>query len=163
MSDPSEQQRAAPRLRPLTDRAGVAPSAVAWRLLFGAWLVAAAATASSLFFSAVMELPPCVLCWYQRIALFPLVLVLLVGLHTLDRNVARYGLSLAIAGWLVSAYHNALYMGLVPASLAPCSQGASCTDRHLDLFGFVSIPLLALVAFSAIIALLVAFTKRSPP
>ncbi len=138
-----------------------ASSPTPWALLFAAWLVATLATAGSLFFSVVMDLPPCVLCWYQRIALFPLVLILLAGLRPLEPQVTRYSLPLAVAGWLVSAYHNALYVGLLPASIQPCAQGVSCTERHLELFGFISIPLLSLAAFTTIIALLVVFKKRS--
>lgn len=134
-----------------------------WSLLFACWLLAASATAGSLFFSSVMELPPCLLCWYQRIALFPLVLILAVGLFPFDARAVRYALPLALAGWVVAGYHNLVYLGFIPQSLQPCSQGVSCSDRNLDLFGFVSIPLLSLVGFSAIIALLLVLHRRSSP
>ena len=59
-------------------------SSHAWNLLFAAWLVAMIATLGSLFFSEVMMFPPCVMCWYQRICMYPLTLILLVGLFPLD-------------------------------------------------------------------------------
>lgn len=133
-----------------------------WWLLFAAWLLAVSATATSLFFSSVMDLPPCVLCWYQRIALFPLVLVLAGGLFPFDARVVRYALPLAVAGWGVAGYHNLLYAGLLPEGLSPCSQGASCTQRHLELLGFVSIPLLSLLGFSALLALLILVNRSAP-
>jgi len=129
-----------------------------WWLLFGAWLMAASGTLGSLFFSEVMDLPPCLLCWYQRIFLYPLVVVLMVGLFPLDRGVVRYGLPLAGGGWLIALYHSLLHLGVLPESAAPCSQGVSCTEKYLNLFGFVSIPVLSWLAFSAILALL--FTLR---
>lgn len=134
-----------------------------WSLLFACWLLAATATAGSLFFSSVMDLPPCVLCWYQRIALFPLVLILAVGLFPFDARVVRYALPLALAGWVVAGYHNLVYLGFIPERLQPCSQGVSCSERNLDLFGFVSIPLLSLAGFSALITLLVVLHRRSTP
>jgi len=132
-----------------------------WLLLFAAWLVAAVATAGSLFFSLVLELPPCVLCWYQRICLFPLIVVLARGLFPLDRGVVRYALPLAGIGWLVAGYHNLVYAGVVPESLQPCAQGVSCSERNLELFGFVSIPLLSLAAFTALAVPLIIVARRS--
>lgn len=132
-----------------------------WSLLFACWLLAATATSGSLFFSSVMDLPPCLLCWYQRIALFPLVLILAVGLFPFDARVVRYALPLALAGWLVAGYHNLVYLGFIPERLQPCSQGVSCSERNLNLFGFISIPLLSLAGFSALVALLVVLRRRS--
>lgn len=138
-----------------------AAAQTSWMLLFGCWLLAASATAGSLFFSSVMELPPCLLCWYQRIALFPLVLIFAAGLFPFDARVVRYTLPLALAGWLVAGYHNLVYLGFIPENLQPCSQGVSCSERNLDLFGFISIPLLSLVGFSAILALLLVLRRRT--
>lgn len=133
-----------------------------WALLFAAWLVAAVATSGSLFFSSVMGFVPCVLCWYQRIFLFPLVVVLAIGLFPLDRGVLRYALPLAALGWLVAAYHNLVYAGIVPERLQPCTRGVSCTEEYVELFGFLSIPMLSLLAFTALGGLLIAFERRSP-
>ena len=68
----------------------------AWMLVFACWAVATAATLGALFFSEVMELPPCALCWYQRIAMFPLVLILAAGLFPFDLRVIRYALPLTV-------------------------------------------------------------------
>jgi disulfide bond formation protein DsbB len=132
-----------------------------WLLLFGAWGVAAVGTSGSLFFSEVMELPPCVLCWYQRICLFPLVVVLARALFPLDSGVVRYALPVAALGWLIAAYHNLVYLGVVPESLQPCSRGVSCSDELVEWFGFLSIPLLSLLGFTLITVLLIAVSRRS--
>ena len=126
----------------------------AWTLLFAAWLIALAATLGALFLGEVMGRTPCVLCWYQRIAMFPLVAILAAGLLPLDFSVIRYALPLAVAGWAVALYHCLLYWGVVPTNLVPCGQGASCTDAQMQLAGFVTMPLLSLVAFSLIIGAL---------
>jgi disulfide bond formation protein DsbB len=109
-----------------------------------------------------MELPPCSLCWYQRIFMFPLAIVLLVGLLSSDLRCTRYALPLAIGGWLLAAYHVLLHTGIIPEAAAPCSQGVSCTEVDFELFGLLSIPVMALIAFTAIGAgLLLAIRRNS--
>ncbi|WP_413830743.1 disulfide bond formation protein B [Desulfobacula sp.] len=131
-----------------------------WTLLFLTWLIVSASTLGSLFFSHVMEFAPCVLCWYQRICLFPLVIILAAGLFPFDKSVVRYALPLSIAGWLTAFYHNLVYSGFIPQELQPCSQGASCTEKYIDLFGFLTIPMLSLLSFSIIITLLFILKRR---
>ncbi len=129
-------------------------SLASWWFIFGAWLVATVSTIGSLFFSEVMELVPCVLCWYQRIFMFPLAVILLVGLHPLDVRVVRYALPVAVIGLLFTIYHSLLFYGFIPENLLPCSQGISCSDASMELFGFLPIPLLSLASFLIIIILL---------
>jgi disulfide bond formation protein DsbB len=123
-------------------------------LIFIAWLIAGASTLSALFFSEIMQLPPCSLCWYQRTFMFPLVLILPIGLFPFDRKVVRYALPLAVVGWLFAVFHMLLVAGVIPEKLEPCMQGVPCSERVIDWFGFVTIPLLSVAAFSTIIALL---------
>lgn len=130
-------------------------------LLYPAWLTALAATLGSLFFGEVMGLPPCTLCWYQRIAMFPLALLLPVGILLRDPRVTWYCLPLVAAGLAIAAYHNLIDYGVIPERLAPCSQGVSCATRPIEWFGFVTIPALALVAFAAIGACLLAAMTSS--
>jgi disulfide bond formation protein DsbB len=129
-------------------------SPAGWNGLFGAWFMATAATLGSLFFSEVMELPPCSLCWYQRIFMFPLPLVLLVGLVPFDPRAVRYGLALCAVGGAIATWHTLLYVGILPESAAPCVQGVPCTQPTFELFGVLSIPALSLLAFTAIASLL---------
>jgi disulfide bond formation protein DsbB len=107
-----------------------------------------------------MEFAPCVLCWYQRIFLYPLVITLAIGLFPLEKSAIKYSLPLAVVGWFFALYHTLLYSGIIPESLEPCRQGVSCTEVYIELFGFVSIPMLSLIAFSIIIALLVIVKRR---
>lgn len=132
----------------------------AWTLIFLAWLIAAASTMTSLFFSEIMHLEPCILCWYQRICIFPLVIILLVGLNPLSKEVIRYALPFAVIGLLFTLYHIALFYGFIPEGLKPCTQGIPCDDDSMVLFGFLPIPLLSLAAFSTIIALLLMAKSR---
>jgi disulfide bond formation protein DsbB len=131
-----------------------------WTILFVCWLLVSAATLGSLFFSEVMDLPPCTLCWYQRIFMFPLPIILLMGLFPFDARVVRYALPLALAGWAIAAYQTLLQLGVIPESAAPCSQGVSCSSAYLNLFGFVSIPVLSLLGFSSVIGLLLVLRRR---
>ena len=132
-----------------------------WLLLLAAWLLVTTSTLGSLFFSVVMELPPCSLCWHQRIFMFPLVLVLFMGLFPFDPKVVRYALPLSVVGTVVALYHMLLQVGVIPESAAPCSQGVSCADVDLLVFGFASIPVLSLLAFGAVTALLITVLWRS--
>ena len=133
----------------------------AWHLVFSAWLVAATSMLGSLFLSNVMELPPCSLCWYQRIFMFPLAVVLAIGLFPFDRRVIRYGFALAVPGWLVAGFHQLLVAGVIPRSLEPCTQGVPCSEISIQWLGFITIPTLSLTAFSVILALLAAARGRS--
>ena len=130
-----------------------------WTILFLCWLLTGISATGSLFFSHVMGFAPCVLCWYQRIFLFPLVILLATGLFPFDKSVVKYALPLALAGWLTALYHNLLYAGIIPESIQPCSRGVSCTEKYIELFGFLSIPLLSFLSFTTLIALLL-FLKR---
>jgi disulfide bond formation protein DsbB len=131
-----------------------------WWLIFLAWIVATLATLGSLFFSEVMHYPPCVLCWYQRICMYPLCFIFLMGMFPLNKFVTRYSLPLAITGWFISFYHNLLYYKILPESAGPCVKGISCTTVFFNWFGFITIPLLSLISFSLIL-ILIFLTRRS--
>ena len=128
--------------------------------MFAVWLVSLLATLGSLFFSDVMLLPPCVLCWYQRIAIYPVVVISSVGLLARDRRVGAYLWPFVLAGFVIAAYHNLLYYDLIPQTITPCAKGVSCTDRQLEWLGFISIPLLSLVAFVVMAGCLAWFRAR---
>jgi len=132
-----------------------------WALVFACWLLASVAALGSLFFSEVMGHLPCVLCWYQRICMYPLVLILPAGLFPYDRNVARYALPLSIAGFLFAIFHLLLVAGVIPDSIKPCVQGVPCTEVQIVWFGFLTIPLLSALSFLLITALLVLAHTRS--
>jgi disulfide bond formation protein DsbB len=132
-----------------------------WYLLFGCWLIASVATLGSIFLDKALGIEPCSLCWYQRIFMYPLVLIFLTGLLPLDRRVTRYALPLAIVGWITALYHLLMYVGIVPESLQPCGNGPSCVQDDLGLFGFVNVPMLSLLSFSVVIGLLLVFMKRT--
>ena len=147
-----------PTARPADDASG---HATFWTPLFLAWLLALLATAGALFLGEVMGKAPCVLCWYQRIAMFPLVAVLGLGLYASDARSARYALPLAAAGWLIAAYHLLVFWGVLSEGLAPCGKGSSCADADVQVAGVLPIPLLSLAAFTAILAALQVVRRRT--
>jgi len=132
-----------------------------WTLVFVCWLLACVSALGSLFFSEVMGLQPCVLCWYQRICMYPLVLILPAALFPFDRNVVRYAAPLALAGLLIACFHLLLVAGYIPESIKPCVQGVPCSEVQIEWFGFVTIPLLSAMSFLAITALLILTYRRS--
>lgn len=117
----------------------------------------------SLYFSEIRHLPPCSLCWYQRTMMYPLVLILAVGLLRKDLSVAAYALPLSLIGLSVSIYHNLLYYNVIPEQIRACTVGISCTTIQVDWFHFIIIPLLALIAFSNITALLILSLRSKKP
>lgn len=128
-------------------------------VLYFAWFQALTATLGSLFFSEILKFPPCVLCWYQRIALYPLVAIFAVGIIRKDKDVFYYASPLIAAGWLVAFYHNLLYYKILPEAVIPCITGISCTIKFFAWFGFITIPLMSLSAFT-ILAILMLIYRR---
>jgi disulfide bond formation protein DsbB len=105
----------------------------------------------SLFFSEYLKYPPCSLCWWQRIFMYPLAFLFLTALVSEDKNVFKYALPLNIIGWLFSSYHNLIYFKIIEPTILPCTSGISCTDNQLNYFGFLTIPLMAFIAFSLLL------------
>lgn len=112
-----------------------------------AFVVSLVATGGSLFLSEVMGYVPCDLCWYQRIFMYPLVLILGRAALKDDWGAAGYALPLSIIGGCIAAWHYALQKVPGLGDMAPCRSGVPCNVDYLDWFGVITIPLLALIAF----------------
>ena len=125
-----------------------------------AWVIALAGVIGSLFFSEVMQLPPCVLCWYQRIALYPLVVIIGMGIVMRDGRMKYYALPIFLIGLAISVYHNLLYYKIIPENIAPCVTGVPCTLRQIEWLGFITIPLMSLAAFAALAACLLLYKSE---
>lgn len=123
-----------------------------------AWFVSLTAMAGSLYFSDVVGFEPCLQCWYQRIAMYPLVAVLGVGLLRSDSGTWQFGLPLSVIGFAISVYHITIQFqpNLAPAG---CAEGVPCSARYMAVFGFVSIPWMAGGAFLLITGLLLAVAQ----
>lgn len=113
--------------------------------LLVAWIVSLTATFGSLFASEVMGFIPCDLCWYQRILMYPLAVLLGIAYFTKDKLIYRYTLPLSLTGLLVSGYHYYLQQFAPKDATGFCTAG--CTGKYIDWFGFITIPFLAFVAF----------------
>ncbi|MES2913491.1 MAG: disulfide bond formation protein B [Pseudomonadota bacterium] len=123
--------------------------------LTAAFVIALAATLGALFIGEVLGQMPCTMCWYQRIAMFPLVPILGLSLWRGDGSARLYALPLALAGLALAGWHSGLYAGILPAPIVPCTQnGPSCTGEAQMILG-LPIPYLSLAAFAAILACLI--------
>ncbi|MFC5849940.1 disulfide bond formation protein B [Deinococcus petrolearius] len=130
--------------------------------LYLAWVVALAATLGSLYFSEVRGFNPCVLCWYQRICMYPQALLLGIAAFSGDLRVRRYALPLAVVGWLTALYQNAETWGWVPVLKACTTNPAASCSTPWPVWGVgndalnttITIPVLSMIAFTLIIALL---------
>lgn len=118
-----------------------------------AWFQALAAMLGSLYFSEIRDFPPCVLCWYQRIAMYPLVVIIGLCLWEPTKRFRQFILPFSIIGGAIAIYHNLLYYNILPEAAAPCLAGVSCTTKFIEYFGFATIPLLSLVGFIVITVL----------
>jgi disulfide bond formation protein DsbB len=127
--------------------------------LFLAWAIALIGTAASLVFQYGLGYQPCTLCWYQRIALYPLVVILGIAVYRDDGGVRRYALPLSIIGLCVALYQYLEQMVPGIARLAPCRTGVPCSGRDIDVLGFITIPLLSIAAF-ALVTLFLAAEKK---
>lgn len=117
------------------------------RLLFLSWAIAVIAMFGSLYFSEIRQYEPCELCWYQRIFMYPLVLLLGIAYVKRDVNIALYSLFFSGIGGVISLYHYSIQK--IPFFIdraIECGR-IPCTAQYINWFGFISIPFLALVAF----------------
>jgi disulfide bond formation protein DsbB len=117
-------------------------------LAFGTALVS---TLGSLYYSEVVGFIPCTLCWYQRILMYPLILITLVGILTRDERLPYYVLPLSVVGLGLSTYHYLIQLGIIERTAA-CAVGVPCNARYVSYFGFVTIPFMAGTAFAIITA-----------
>lgn len=116
-----------------------------------AWLMAVIATMGSLFFSEVAKYDPCVLCWYQRILMYPLVLILGLAILKKDKNILPYMLVMSLMGLIIALYH--YYVQVSGAEIVPCSvsgYSASCTQQFVLRYGYVTIVSMSATAFALI-------------
>lgn len=123
---------------------------------YGAYLafgIALTATLGSLYYSDVMGFIPCKLCWYQRILMYPLVIVTLVGIFLQDEYLPNYVLPFTVAGILLSGYHYLVQVGILPEPVS-CADIVPCGGRYVNYLGFITIPFMALTAFTLITVIL---------
>jgi disulfide bond formation protein DsbB len=122
-----------------------------------AWI----ATMGSLYFSEILGLPPCRLCWYQRILMYPLIIIIGVAIVRKDKNVAYYVLPMSILGAAVALYQYLLQMTpLSSVDSIKCSVFESCSKIDKIYLGFITIPFLSFMAFLAIIGLMVVSLRK---
>lgn len=124
-----------------------------------ATLIALVATSGSLFFSEVANYTPCVLCWYQRIAMYPLVVICGVAALRRDAHVYKTVLPISLIGASISTWH--IMIEQRPALGGMCDPQAPCALKWINEFGFLTLPTMALIAFVAI-SLLVVAARPSP-
>lgn len=125
-----------------------------------AFLIATLATVGSLFYSEIANFDPCKFCWFQRIFMYPLPLLLGLAWWKKDSNITFYTIPMAIIGGLLALNHYILQ--ITGSSIIPCSavgQSASCSKRFVMLFGYITIPMMALTAFALIFVALFVYKK----
>lgn len=135
--------------------------------LYLAWVVALVATLGSLYFSEIRGFNPCILCWYQRICMYPLVILLGIAAFRSDFGIRKYALPLAVIGWLTALYQNLETWGVVPTLKACVVDASASCGTPWPVWGAndalnkaITIPVLSMIAFTLIIALL--SWKRQP-
>ena len=135
--------------------------------IFGDWaywlvfLIALVSMLGSLYYSEIVGYPPCSLCWYQRIVMYPLVVIMGIAAWKRDTNIRIYVLPLMVIGGVLAIYQ--YIIGYIPdAEILGCSLDVSCTERYIWEFGFVDFPFMSLVGFSFMIALMLWASPGEP-
>lgn len=127
--------------------------------LYGAFAASLLAMLGSLYYSNILLLPPCVLCWYQRVCMYPLTVIIGFAIYKRNREFVAPALVLTAIGWLIAVYHNLLYFNILPEAAAPCVAGISCTTRMPGLLAYFPIPAQALVGFTGVLIILALYWK----
>ena len=122
------------------------------------FLITLTGTLISFYFSLVLKLTPCDLCWYQRIMLYPLVFIIPVGLIRNDKNMPYYILPLTVFGLIIAFYQSLLQWNIISETIQ-CSNGVSCATTQINYFGFITIPFLSLLAFVTLSTLMIIALK----
>ncbi|MEH7010339.1 disulfide oxidoreductase [Neobacillus niacini] len=125
-----------------------------------AWVAALIATIGSLYFSEALLYIPCTLCWYQRIFMYPLAVILGIAFYRNDNGIVKYTIPLSIIGMLISGYHTALQKIPYLQQFEMCKSGVPCSKDYINWLGFITIPILAFTAFT-IITICLVFIARS--
>ena len=124
-----------------------------------AFIVALIATSGSLFYSEILGYTPCKLCWLQRIFMYPLVLLFGISLFKKDNNIIPYGLGMSLFGVIIAVYHYLLQIGFVSGmSCGVVGYSVECSKRFVMDFGYITIPMMSLIAFLLIFLFL--YLKR---
>ena len=130
-------------------------------LLFAAWCASVIAMFGSLYFSEIRQYEPCELCWYQRIAMYPFVIILGIASVKKDYKVVLYSMVLSAIGGSISLYHYSLQKISFLSDVAPSCGRIPCTGQYINWFGFITIPFLALIAFIIIFVCSFLIWKKS--
>jgi len=123
------------------------------------WIISLIATLGSLYFSEIVGFPPCDLCWYQRIFMYPLTIILGIATFKKSNEVIPYILPLPLIGFSIALYQ--FILENIPAGDSTfCGPDISCTAKYIDIFGFITIPFLSMISFAIIFVLLLVAKKK---
>ncbi|MBT2641000.1 disulfide bond formation protein B [Bacillus sp. ISL-41] len=129
--------------------------------LFAAWAASIIAMFGSLYFSEIRQYEPCLLCWYQRILMYPFALILGIAVVRKDYKITFYTMIMSAVGGLISLYHYSLQKVPFMADNAVTCGRVPCTGQYINWLGFITIPFLALTAFIIIFSLSLLVWKKS--
>lgn len=131
------------------------------KILLFAWCIANIAMLGSLYLSEIMGFVPCTLCWYQRILMYPLVILLGIAAFREDKTIYIYTLPSSLLGAAIALYHYITQKLPVLSEIAACSTDTPCSGEYINWFGFITIPFLSLVAFIIISVLMFMLYKQN--
>ncbi len=125
-----------------------------------AWVISLTAFLGSFYFSEIAGFVPCEFCWYQRILMYPLAIVLGVGWYMEDRRLPYYVLPFSIIGICISTFHYLHQKTDWFTEAVACTEGVPCSGEYINWLGFITIPFLALTAFLSITVLMITMLKK---
>lgn len=129
--------------------------------LFAAWATSIIAMFGSLYFSEIRQYEPCLLCWYQRILMYPFAIILGIAVVKKDYRISLYTMAMSAVGAMISIYHYSLQKVPFMADNAVTCGRVPCTGQYINWLGFITIPFLALTAFIIIFTLSLIIWKKT--
>src|SRR3990167_8486844 len=128
--------------------------------LFIAWFIALIAMITTLITERVLQWSVCELCWYQRVTLYPLVVLLGIAAYRNDKHIIPYAMTLAAIGFVFALYQYLEQMipGFSPINI--CTEALSCSTIHLQLLGFITLPFFSMAGCAAIVCALIFANAR---
>jgi disulfide bond formation protein DsbB len=129
-------------------------------IIYLIFILSATSVFGSLIYSEIMDFPPCVLCWWQRVLLYPQMILSLVAIFRKEKNIVYYLIPMSVLGFLVSLYQSYVQWG--GGSLLPCTaEGGECSKLYVYEYGYITIPFMALSIFVYLLFVSLVYKKNA--
>lgn len=125
------------------------------------FIMALVATLGSLYYSEIAGFEPCKYCWFQRILMYPLTIIMYIAIRIKDKHISRYVLPISGIGTLLAGYHYLTQLGWLPSTCVATGYSVGCAKIFVMTFGYITIPMMSFTAFLLIFVLQIISNRYS--